>query len=45
MKRTCPMCGRSLGVEEFFSPGCGRCEKIAGDVDAELLLVCGLGYH
>ena len=43
MMRTCPMCGRSQEPEEFIGCLCGRCDKIAGDVDAEVLLASSFG--
>ena len=45
MKRTCPMCERPQEPGEFIGCLCGRCDKIVGDVEAELVIVSGQGLH
>jgi hypothetical protein len=39
------MCGNLLEVEELLGPVCGRCEKIAGDVEAEVVIESGRTAH
>ncbi len=41
MAQTCSMCGRARESEELLGTACGRCEKIAGDVDAKMVDVSG----
>lgn len=36
--RTCPMCRKRCGPDEFVGCLCGRCEKLAGDADVEARL-------
>lgn len=43
MKTTFLMCGRPQASEEFIGCVCGRCDKVAGDVDAEMLLASRFG--
>jgi hypothetical protein len=34
--RSCPLCGTEKDEEEFDGIYCGRCDKICGDVQADL---------
>jgi len=34
--RSCPLCGTQKDEEEFDSVYCGRCDRIRGDVQADL---------
>jgi hypothetical protein len=45
MKRTRSMCGRLEEPEEFIGCLCGRCDKIVGDVEVEMVVVSGEGGH
>jgi hypothetical protein len=36
--RTCPMCRKRCGSDEFVGQICARCEKLAGDADVEVRL-------
>lgn len=45
IRRECSMCGRPQEPEEFIGCLCGRCDKIAGEVEAELVIVSGQGVH
>ena len=44
MNRTCPICGRPREAEEFLGFACGRCDKIAGDVEAEVVILSSSVY-
>jgi len=34
--RSCPLCGMEKDEEQFDGIYCGRCDKISGDVQADL---------
>ena len=44
MMRICPMCGRPEDVG-LIGVACGRCEKIASDVEAEMVIVSSRAGH
>ena len=37
------MCGRSQETDELIGFACARCDKTAGDVDTEVLIVTAQG--
>ncbi|MBU0716641.1 MAG: hypothetical protein KJ749_00195 [Planctomycetes bacterium] len=45
VKKACPRCGKRTEHEFLVGFACVRCDKIVGDVEAEMVVVSGQGVH
>ena len=45
MLETCSMCGRVTEPDALLGPVCGRCDKLVGDVETEMVILSWQGSH